>query len=140
MHPALKAISGVILTAALVSPAGAAAPQCPPELLIFQRAMDPPAGTRVFDRAPKHPWENVEFSDGPPEEGAWLAPDSTRHVGKGFVNHWQFSKSGGGVWLSCDYQGTSMSVALPLSKAVTSCDVTYDSDTAPPQATSFKCQ
>jgi hypothetical protein len=139
MRAALKAISGVVLTAALVSPAGAAAPQCPPKLLIFQRAMDPPAGTRVFDRAPQHPWANVEFSEGPPEEGGWLAPDSTRHAGKEFVNHWKFSKSGG-IWLSCDYQGTSMSVVVPLAKTVTACDVTYDSDVAPPQATGFKCQ
>ncbi len=139
MRMALRAISGAILAASLLSPARAAPVQCPGELLIFQRVVDPPAGTRAFDRAPKHPWDNAEFSEGPPEEQAWLAPDSTKREGKTFTNHWQFAKSGG-IWLSCDYQGTSMSVALPLSKTVTACSVTYDNEVSPPRATSVACR
>jgi hypothetical protein len=140
VRTALKGISGVILAAGLISPGHAATVQCPPELLIFQRVVDPPAGTRAFDRAPKHPWDNAEFSDGPPEEQAWLAPDGTRRDGKTVINHWQLAKSTNGVWLSCDYQGTSLSVALPLPKPVTACDVTYDNTVSPPRATSLTCR
>jgi hypothetical protein len=139
MRTALRAISGVILATSLLSPARAAPAQCPAELLIFQRAVDPPAGTRVFDRAPKHPWDNAEFSDGPPEEQAWLAPDSSRHDSRTLTNRWQFAKESNGIWLSCDYLGTSMTVALPLSKSVSGCEVIYDNSVTPPRATNVAC-
>jgi hypothetical protein len=140
MRIALIGISSVMLTASLLSPGHAAPVQCPPELLIFQRVVDPPAGTRAFDRAPKHPWDNVSFSDGPPEEQAWLAPDSTQHNGKTIINRWRFAQSTDGVWLSCDYQGTSLSIALPLPKPVTACEVSYDNTVSPPRATSLTCR
>src|ERR1700693_834698 len=89
--------------AALFAPAasGQAAPvHCPDQINVEQRAVDLPTGLQAFDAPGRHVWVNVQFSDGSPDEQAWLAPDSTRKSGKSFINVWRFTASDPGIWLA----------------------------------------
>jgi hypothetical protein len=70
--------SGVIASAEPV--------HCPEQLQVEQRAVDVPGGMQTCDGAKRHLWVNVQFSDGPPAQQVWLAPDSTAHRGKTFTN------------------------------------------------------
>ena len=113
---------------------------CPKQLQVEQRAVDVPAGLQVFDSVARHQWVNVQFSDGPPAEQVWLAPDSTARSGKTFTNRWRFSPSAGGIWLACGYTGTSVVAAHRLADGVRACEVRYDGDFSPPAATAIDCR
>jgi hypothetical protein len=120
--------------------AGQAAPvHCPEQIKVEQRAVDLPVGLRGFDSSVRHLWVNVQFSDGSPDEQAWLAPDSTRSSGKSFINVWRFTASAS-IWLACGYTGTSMVAAFRLADGVRACEVHYDATFSPPAATSIDCR
>jgi hypothetical protein len=96
---------------------------------------DPP--TETLGRAAAHRLDTISFSDGPPNQMAWLAPSSG---GKG-AQRWDFSPGpGAATWLSCGYLATSVIVSMPLPARTTSCRVNYDSATSPPTATGFACR
>jgi hypothetical protein len=118
----------------------AAPVSCPAALTVQQTAPNPPAGMKILDIARDHPWTNAQFSDGPPEQQAWLAPDSTRRRGQETVNTWRFSPSADGVWLSCVYIGTSLTAAFRLPKTVRGCEVRYDETVSPAAAKFVTCQ
>ena len=105
-----------------------------------QRAANAPDGFRPFDREPSHRWTNAQFSDGPPEEMAWLAPDSTQRRGTAATNIWTFTPSGRGTWLSCAYSGTSIVLVKRLPDSVRRCEVRYDTAMSPPPATELSCR
>jgi hypothetical protein len=115
-------------------------PLCPERITVEQRAVDPPGGFRPLDREPSHPWTNAEFSDGPPEEMAWLAPDSTRRRGAATTNVWTFGPPGRGTWLSCAYAGTSVVLVTRLPDSVRRCEVRYDTSMSPPPAVALSCR
>ena len=124
-----------------LSQAKAADPLCPPQIAVEQRVPDPPTGFQAADRDKSHPWVNAEFSDGPPEETAWLAPDTTQRRGKAMTNIWTFAGGGDrGTWLTCAYQGTSMVLAKRLPDRTRRCEVRYDTSVSPPLATAVLCQ
>jgi hypothetical protein len=120
--------------------AWSAEPLCPARLSVEQRAVDPPPGFRPFDPSSTHAWDSVAFSDGPPEQLAWLAPDTTQHRGKSFTNAWTFAPGGNGTWLSCGYTGTSLVLSQPLPDGTRSCEVRYDATMSPPVATAVSCR
>ena len=124
----------------IAGPALAAPVQCPPTLAVTQTASAVPQGMQAFDAEPNHVWTNVQFSDGPPKEQAWLAPDSSKPSGKTFTNIWSFGTSAGGTWLSCNYTGTSMVLSYRLPDAVRSCSVKYDANMTPAIATAIDCR
>jgi hypothetical protein len=109
-------------------------------LSVEQRAVNPPAGFQPFDPPGAHHWDNVAFSDGPPEQNAWLAPDSTQHHGKSFTNTWTFASGGNGTWLSCGYTGTSVVLSRRLPDNTRRCQVRYDETMSPPVATAVSCR
>ena len=118
----------------------AAPVHCPEQLNVDQRAVDLPTGLSAFDSANRHLWANVQFSDGAPDQQAWLAPDHTRPTGKSFTSHWQFTPTTGGIWLACGYTGTSMVAAFRLPDAIRTCEVRYDGNVSPPAATAIDCR
>lgn len=137
--PSLR--NGWLPGVALVLLAGTvnAAPQrCPATLEVEQHAIGVPAGAQAFDAEPRHPWTNVQFSDGPPNEQAWLAPDATRKAGKSFVNAWTFTSPD--TWMACGYTGTSVILAFRLADSIRSCEVRYDAGVSPPAATTVDCR
>ena len=121
--------------------AKAVEPLCPPQIAVEQRVPEPPAGFKAVDRDKSHPWANAEFSDGPPEEAAWLAPDNTQRRGTMMTNVWSFGQGGDhGTWLTCAYQGTSMALAKRLPDRTRRCEVRYDTSVSPPLAKAVACQ
>jgi hypothetical protein len=112
---------------------------CPRQIKVEQHAVDLPEGLAAFDSATHHVWVNVQFSDGSPDEQAWLAPDSTRSSGKSFTNVWRFTASASGIWLACGYTGTSVVAAHRLADGLRACEVRYDANTSPPSATAIDC-
>lgn len=120
--------------------ARAAPLHCPPTLKVEQRVTEVPVGLSAFDSESRHGWTNAQFSDGPPDERAWLAPDRTVRNGRSFTNVWTFGKSPAGTWLACAYDGTSMIVASRLSDGITRCEISYDSNVTPPTARSIDCR
>lgn len=129
-----------LLFAATTSPAGAAPVQCPPTLAVTQTAAAVPQGMVALDAAPKHAWTNVQFYDGPPNEQAWLAPDSTKKSGKTFTNVWTFGQTPGATWISCYYTGTSVILSYRLPATTQSCSVRYDATMSPEPATAIDCR
>jgi hypothetical protein len=142
MHfPLLNRRLGVVLGALIGLPASAsAAPMhCPGQITVEQRAIQLPADLQAFDSEARHVWVNAQFSDGPPSEQAWLAPDSTHENGKSVTNIWRFTASASGTWLACGYTGTSLVAAFRLPDSVRSCEVRYDKTFSPPAATAVDC-
>jgi hypothetical protein len=122
------------------APAWAAPMHCPDQIKVEQRAVQLPAGVQAFDREPQHNWTNAEFSDGPPNEQAWLAPDDTKKSGASFTNIWRFTPAKSGTWLACGYTGTSLVVVSRLPDSVRTCEVRFDANTSPPTATAVDCR
>lgn len=133
----LIALSGSLVCAA---PGFGEPVRCPAQLTVHQTAPNAPAGMRILDIAPDHAWTNVQFSDGPPDHEAWLAPDSSQRHGKEMVNLWRLSQSADGTWVSCTYTGTSLAASFRLPDPVRRCEVRYDETVSPPSATSVDCR
>lgn len=128
------------LTLAVCGHAAAAPVRCPPFLTVEQRATNVPEGFRAFEVEPKHPWTNAQLSDGPPDEQAWLAPDTTRQGHGLFTNVWTVAPVSAKIWLSCAYADTSVVVAVRLPEGLKTCGIRYDAGTSPPAATSIDCR
>ncbi len=118
----------------------AADPLCPPQINTEQRAVDPPAGFKTFDRHPPHKWVNAEFADGPPEDMAWLAPDSSQRKGNGFVNVWTFGTTSRGTYVSCAYAGTSVELVIRLPDSIKRCEVRFAGPGNASEAQAISCR
>lgn len=130
----------LLLLPAAGGPAAAAPQHCPETLSVEQRAVNLPTGLQAFDSETRHVWVNAQFSDGPPNEQAWLAPESSRTSGKTLTNLWRFVANQAGTWLSCGYTGTSIVASFRLPNTVGSCEVRYDTAVSPPAATTIDCR
>jgi hypothetical protein len=130
----------LVVLAGLGTSARAAPQHCPDQIKVEQHTVGLPAGLRAFDSEPRHNWVNAQFSDGSPDEQAWLAPDSTRRSGASITNVWRFAPAAGGTWLACGYTGTSLVVAFRLADTIRTCEVRYDANTTPPSATAVDCR
>ena len=137
LHAWLGLALGAVLT--LATPAWPATIVCPAQIEVEQHATHLPATMKALDRERNHRWTSVEFSDGPPEEQAWLAPDETHTSGATFTNVWRFPPGAAGTWLGCGYTGTSVLAVMRLPDSIRVCTVRYDASVTPPSATTLDC-
>lgn len=80
---------------------------------------------------------NIQFSDGPPTEIAWLAPD----IDERKFQVWRFSPSPGKqTWFTCAYSDTRLILSAPVSPEIKSCRVTRDPSVQGYPATGMTCQ
>lgn len=69
---------------------------------------------------------SVAFSDGPPEEMAFLKPFDVKEQRDKSVTRWKFEGNyQKGKWLSCGYQGDLISLTQKLPETTSTCAVTY---------------
>lgn len=133
----------------LLSAAAVAAdlPSCPKTMQVTERpGALPPGFTAYSNENPPTTdlsavmtldLEQMQFSDGPPEEQAWLAPDRDERTWQG----WHFTPSSGKqIWLSCSYTGSKLLLSAPLPANVKYCKVTHDPSMQGYPATGMTCQ
>jgi hypothetical protein len=123
------------------------APSCPKTLQIAERPAAIPDGFKAFangnppsedlSTAAKAELNQIMFSDGPPTEIAWLAPDRDERT----YQVYGFSASEGRqTWLSCGYSNTSIIIAMPLPAEIKSCKVTHDPSVQGYPPTGMSCR
>ncbi|MDQ2860356.1 MAG: hypothetical protein M3T55_06435 [Pseudomonadota bacterium] len=148
--PRIRAVATALGGAALSlwsAGANAAAPTCPASLDVVEAPGAVPPGfhaflngdppTQTFSRPVARRLNAIMFSDGPPNEMAWLAPSA----GGTRAQRWDFTpRPGAATWLSCGYLATSVIVSTPLPATIRSCRVTYDPVASPPIATGLVCR
>lgn len=66
------------------------------------------------------------FSEGVPEERAWLIPDNENALkGKAWIARWDFSTSDD-IWITCRYRETTVMVSKKLPPGIKACFVSVD--------------
>lgn len=140
MRAAATLCTTLVACAGPTWPTVAAEPLCPARITVEQHVVDPPAGFRPFDRQAPHDWVNAEFADGPPEDLAWLAPDSTLRKGNTFTNVWTFGQTGRGTFISCAYAGTSVELVARLPDGIKRCEIRYGGPASAPEAKAISCK
>ncbi len=95
--------------------------KCPANLQVSQSLTNKYPGWRSLVIQPRYYLSNVTFYSGKPEELASLIPDSSTQ--KNAV--WNFS-SNDQIYLTCEYNQTSIQLTQKLPKSVTQCQVWYD--------------
>jgi hypothetical protein len=79
----------------------------------------------------------IQFSDGPPSEQAWLAPDRDERTWQG----WHFEPSPGKqIWFSCSYSDSKLLLSAPLPADLKYCKVTHDPAILGYPATGMACK
>jgi hypothetical protein len=118
-------------------PDGLASPpiKCPAEISVIQKLSGSVPGFAVSDKGIPHRLENIEFSSGPPNQQAWLAPSSSNTT----HSTWDFLPNDN-IFISCDYGYTSLILSQPLPPHTKSCKVQFDASFSPPLATGVACQ
>jgi len=140
----------IFLIAALFSAGpGMAAdgPSCPMTLQVAEKPAAIPEGFKAFtsttppsedlSAATKVALNQIMFSDGPPNEIAWLAPDRDERKYQVYA----FSASAGKqTWLSCGYSNTGIMISMPLPADIKSCKVMHDPSVQGYPATGMTCR
>jgi hypothetical protein len=122
-------------------------PSCPKTLQVAEKPAAIPDGFKAFANgnppsedlaaAAKADLNQIMFSDGPPTEIAWLAPDRDERTYQVYA----FSASEGRqTWLSCGYFNTSVIISMPLPASIKSCKVTHDPSVQGYPATGMSCR
>jgi hypothetical protein len=123
------------------------APTCPKTLQVAEKPATIPDGFHAFangnpptedlSAAAKVELNQIMFSDGPPTEIAWLAPDRDERAYQVYAVN-----AGGGkqTWLSCGYSNTAIIISVPLPPAIKSCKVTHDPAIQGYPATGMSCR
>jgi hypothetical protein len=92
----ILSLAAAALACPLTLPNDATAAAAGYRVLTTMNAPQPARIGRSFGK----PWRDVQFSDGPPEEQAWLAPDEGGHS----VQRWRFAPTGGrAIHMVCGY-------------------------------------
>jgi len=129
-----------VVAVIVASPAAFAAPACPTTITVSQSPAKIPQNftaytdgnppTKMPPHATEHPLENIMFTEGPPEEQGWLAPDSTENLVSTYdLTGDTNSKS---IFLICAYESTDIIVATPLPPGIKTCRVQSVKDDAGP--------
>ena len=79
----------------------------------------------------------IMFSDGPPNEIAWLAPDRDERAYQVYAIS---ASEGRQTWLSCGYSNTAIIISMPLPASIKSCKVTHDPSVQGYPATGMSCR
>lgn len=138
----------LFLSLALAGPCAAAtAPSCPKTIEVSQKPAVIPDGFHAYvdgnpptmdlSAAEKVELNRIEFSDGPPTEIGWLAPDRDERAYQVFGFAGTKDKP---VWLTCGYSNTSIIVSAPLPPEIKSCKVTHDPGVQGYPATGMSCR
>ncbi len=120
---------------------------CPKTLQVAERPAAIPDGFKAFTNAnppsedlstaAKVELNQIMFSDGPPTEIAWLAPDRDERA----YQVYKLSASAGRqTWLSCGYSNTSIIISMALPAEIKSCKVTHDPSVQGYPATGMTCR
>ena len=67
----------------------------------------------------------VTFSDGDPSGRAFLAPDSLTRTKAGRVERYDLTATHGAVWLSCQYDGSTIAIARATALRGKMCTARY---------------
>ena len=81
--------------------------------------------------------EQISFSDGPPPEIGWLAPDHDERTYQIYGVNGVTDKP---TWLTCSYSNTSIIISRPLPAGIKSCKVTHDPSIQGYPATGMTCR
>jgi hypothetical protein len=87
-----------------------------------------PTGWKAFDTRKTHQFTTVMFFDGSPEDMALLMPNAEEKAGTEKTDIWELTPGAEGHWVSCEYAGTSATVAMKLPDTTVRCEVEYDPD------------
>ena len=113
--------------------ASAALPlSCPDHITTQQTLTSPAAGWQTSNNTFSVTDQKLHgtvygFSDGPPEEMALLAPDSTLKNKGGLLSTWMLDKSEQ-TWLICGYDFTTIQLSKRLPAKLKKCFVQTDKD------------
>ena len=140
-------LNGAAISVQISSAHAAAVLACPASLDVAETPAALPPGFTAFEngdpstttlgRPTAHRLDTISFSDGPPDQMAWLAPSG----GGRSEQRWDFTPGpGAATWLSCGYLATSVIVSMPLPAATRTCRVSYDAATSPPTAIGLACR
>ncbi|BBA36216.1 hypothetical protein sS8_4286 [Methylocaldum marinum] len=111
--------------------------RCPPEVSVSWSIPAPPTGWDVSgaQEGPRvaHYLVSVTFSDGPPENGAFLRPALTREVevdgGSVVIERYEFSdRVNPTIWLVCRYGNTPATLTKSIPAEMESCEVKRPKD------------
>jgi hypothetical protein len=127
--------------------AWADAPACPKSIEVAETVGAIPQGFKAFangntpsadlTRSATRDLNNIQFSDGPPNEIAWLAPDNEERTSQ----IWNFTPSPGKqIWFTCGYAETRLILSAPLPAEIKSCRVKRDPSTGNYSATGMTCK
>jgi hypothetical protein len=122
-------------------------PACPKTLEVAEKPAAIPQGFKPFangnpptedlSAATTMQLQQIMFSDGPPTEIAWLAPDRDERT----YQVYEFtSTKDKPTWLSCGYSNTAIIISMPLPPEIKSCKVTHDPKVQGYPATGMTCR
>lgn len=148
MMKSVQPLLPLLLAMTLASTCDAAtAPACPKTIEVAQKPAVIPDGFHAYvdgnpptadlATAGKVELNKIAFSDGPPTEIGWLAPDHDER------KYQVFTFSGAKetpVWLTCGYSNTSIIVSMPLPTEIKSCKVMHDPAVEGYPATGMTCR
>lgn len=133
------AILALLAPAAVNAETDNAAPLCPPRLETTQTGKAPAGWTAQRLDIYQGVLMTVLLSDGPPSEQAYLAPDESRAEGSKTTNVWVLGKTMKTVWLTCQYDGTSVVLTRRLPPDIIECVAIYDDDVGLDSFQEFTC-
>jgi hypothetical protein len=137
----------LLLALAMSGPASADPPACPKTLEVAEKPAAIPTGfhayrggnppTEDIASATKLELNQISFSDGPPTEIAWLAPDRDERTYQVF----EFSATKDRpTWLTCGYSNTAIIISMPMPPEIKSCKVMHDPKVQGYPATGMSCR
>lgn len=110
---------------------------CPPEISVAWNILSPPTGWEVSGnregQKSAHFLVSLTFSDGHPDDGAFLRPASIRELntkGKGeTIEQYNFSdRVNNTIWLVCMYGNTPAILSKTIPQKIQSCEVSRPKD------------
>ena len=100
---------------------------CPPSITTKAVVLDgAPAEWQTTQTPSTLALVSAGFSDGPPEQMAFLKPTKTSSKGSVHQAHWQFEGAyPQGAWLVCEYEGRVVSLSQQVPSQTSRCTVSY---------------
>ena len=137
MKKSVQPLLPLLLAMALAGTCDAAtAPSCPKTIEVSQKPAAIPDGFHAYvdgnppttdlSAAEKVELNRIEFSDGPPTEIGWLAPDREEHTAQAYQIFIFAGSADRPVWLTCGYSNTQIIISMPLPPEIKSCKVAHD--------------
>jgi hypothetical protein len=124
----IRILAALFALAAVSQSALASELACPAQISVDQKATDVPAGWTPGYNGIKNELAGVTIFDGPPEQGASLAPDTEKTVGNNLTQTWTLAANGHGSWLTCRYSNTSAELTEKLPDDATHCVIVFERD------------